>query len=407
MLVYPSGLDLSTSALRLLRRELAARRRRIGTRWRRLTCGRRALMALAHLRCGHTFAQLAAGFGVGLATAHRYVSEAVDVLAVLAPTLQEAMAVAARKAFVILDGTLLPIDRFTADCPFYSSKHRRHGMNVQVLTDPFGELVWASPALPGAVHDIKAARAHGLLDALSGSIPCWADKAYQGSGSAVRVPFRGRWDQLSAGKQAVNRAHAKIRALGEQAMAALKSWRLLRKFRCSAQPRYRLGQGCPDSGAHRLGLRMEASRPPILLSCLMPRTCSTSRPCSIGGRSHSMAWTGHAWAPHGESPAAAAPRWRGSSSVGARKKQGSSFRSSTTPVGRPISGPWTASMRGCSSTTATASSIYPPAYQRRESAWCDQTFHLNLISEFARRDGRGQEVWAQRRYIKLVGAWRL
>lgn len=45
-------------------------------------------MALAHLRCGHTFAQLAAGFGVGLAAAHRYVTEAVDVLAVLAPTLQ-------------------------------------------------------------------------------------------------------------------------------------------------------------------------------------------------------------------------------------------------------------------------------------------------------------------------------
>jgi hypothetical protein len=85
VLVYPSGLDLSTSALRLLRRELTARRRRIGTRWRRLTCGRQALMTLAHLRCGHTFTQLAAGFGVGLATAHRYVTEAVDVLAVLAP----------------------------------------------------------------------------------------------------------------------------------------------------------------------------------------------------------------------------------------------------------------------------------------------------------------------------------
>jgi hypothetical protein len=225
-------LDLSTSALRLLRRELAARRRLIGARWRRLTCGRRALMALAHLRCGHTFAQLAAGFGVGLATAHRYVSEAVDVLAVLAPTLQQAMAVAARKAFPILDGTLLPIDRLAADRPFYSGKHRRHGMNIQVLTDPFGKLVWASPALPGALHDIKAARTHGLLDALSGGgIPCWADKAYQGSGPAVRVPFRGRWDQLSTGKKAVNRAHAKIRALGEQAMATLKSWRLLRKLR--------------------------------------------------------------------------------------------------------------------------------------------------------------------------------
>jgi hypothetical protein len=40
-------------------------------------------------------------------------------------------------------------------------------MNVQVITDPAGRLLWASPALPGAVHDIKAARTHGIIDALS------------------------------------------------------------------------------------------------------------------------------------------------------------------------------------------------------------------------------------------------
>lgn len=61
----------------------------------------------------------------------------------------------------------------------------------------------------------------------------WADKAYQGSGASVRVPFRGRRNKLSARKKAVNRAHAMIRALGEQAMATLKSWRLPRKLRCS------------------------------------------------------------------------------------------------------------------------------------------------------------------------------
>src|SRR5512135_12925 len=85
MLVCPSGLDLSTSSLRLLRRELAAKRRRLGTRWRRLTCGRQALLALAHLRGGLPFAQLVAGFGIGLATAHRYLTEAFEVLAALAP----------------------------------------------------------------------------------------------------------------------------------------------------------------------------------------------------------------------------------------------------------------------------------------------------------------------------------
>lgn len=93
-------------------------------------------------------------------------------------------------------------------------------MNVQVLADPAGRLLWASPALPGAVHDIRAARTHGLVDALAtAGVRCWADKAYQGAGGTVRVPFRGRGETLSAGQQAVNHAHATIRALGEQAMA--------------------------------------------------------------------------------------------------------------------------------------------------------------------------------------------
>ncbi|GJF26811.1 hypothetical protein SHO565_73750 [Streptomyces sp. HO565] len=72
---------------------------------------------------------------------------------------------------MLLDGTLLPIDRITADRPYYSGKHKRHGMNVQVLADPFGRLPWASPALPGTVHDIRAAREHGLVDALAEAIP--------------------------------------------------------------------------------------------------------------------------------------------------------------------------------------------------------------------------------------------
>ncbi|CAM5700940.1 glycine dehydrogenase (decarboxylating) subunit 2 [Streptomyces antimycoticus] len=59
---------------------------------------------LAHLRCGHTYAQLAAGFGVGTTTAYRYIAEAVDILAALAPTLAEAVRTASGKAFVIEHG---------------------------------------------------------------------------------------------------------------------------------------------------------------------------------------------------------------------------------------------------------------------------------------------------------------
>lgn len=57
------------------------------------------------------------------------------------------------------------------------------------------------------------------------------DKAFQGAGRPVRVPFRGR--RLKQWKRHHNTTHAKIRCLGEQAMATLKGWRLLRKVRCS------------------------------------------------------------------------------------------------------------------------------------------------------------------------------
>ncbi|WP_327378357.1 transposase family protein [Streptomyces sp. NBC_01216] len=231
-LVYPSSIDLSSRTLRFLAGRLTARRQEIGTRWRRLPASRQALLALAHLRCGDTYAQLAAGFGIGIATAFRYIREAVDILAALAPSLAEAMRTIRTKAFVILDGTLPPIDRIAADTPYYSGKHKRRGMNVQVLTDPFGRLLWASPALPGSTHDLTAARQHGIIEALTeAGLECWADKAYQGAGGPVRVPFRGR--RLKRWKRRHNTTHAKIRCLGEQAMATLKGWRLLRKLRCS------------------------------------------------------------------------------------------------------------------------------------------------------------------------------
>ncbi|CAL9332344.1 hypothetical protein SUDANB176_00094 [Streptomyces sp. enrichment culture] len=135
MLACPSGIDLSSRALQHLSGLLAGNRRRIGSRGRRLTCGRQALLVLAHLRCGDTYARLAAGFRVGITTVHRYIREAV-----------------------------------------------------------------------------------------------WADKAYQGAGPAVRVPFRGK--NLRGWRRRHNRDHAKIRCLGERAMATLTCWRLLRKLCC-------------------------------------------------------------------------------------------------------------------------------------------------------------------------------
>lgn len=141
MLAHPSGLDLSSSAMRFLARKLTVLRRECGTRWHRHETDRSALRVLTHLRCGHTYNQLVTGFGISFSTVYRYVSEVVELLAALAPDLAEAVRAASRKAFVILDGTLLAIDCIAADQPFYSGKHKKLGMNVRARADPGGRLL--------------------------------------------------------------------------------------------------------------------------------------------------------------------------------------------------------------------------------------------------------------------------
>jgi hypothetical protein len=238
VLSYSAAVDLSSRTLQYAAGLLRQHRQLIGSRWRKLSCSRQALLVLAHLRCGDTYTRLAAGFGVGVATVYRYVTELVDLLARSAPDLAAAMNAARRKAYVVLDGTLIAIDRVGmrtgADRPYYSGKHKRHGLNVQVLTDPAGRLIWASPALPGSVHDVKAARRHGLVHALTGyDIPVLADRGYQGAAGTIRVPIRGR--NLPTGPTAVNTAHARLRAPGERGPATLKTWRLLHRLRCCPQ----------------------------------------------------------------------------------------------------------------------------------------------------------------------------
>jgi hypothetical protein len=100
-------------------------------------------------------------------------------------------------------------------------------VNVQVIADPAGRLIWASPALPGAAHDLTAARTHAVIEALtSAKVMTFADKAYQGARGSIRTPFkRHRYrPKLSAWQKKVNRAHARIRAIGERANATLKTW---------------------------------------------------------------------------------------------------------------------------------------------------------------------------------------
>lgn len=235
MVPYPSTLDVPHELVEHVSWLIYTRRRELRSPWRKLSCFKQALLTLAHLRKNETFAQVGAGFGVSEATAWRYVDETLEVLAAWAPGLHEALVGLGEGDFVIVDGTLIPTDRIKADEPYYSQKHKQHGMNVQVIAAPDGTPLWFSRATPGRTHDLTAARAHGILQAcLTRQILVLADRAYQGAGATVRTPYYHHHEQPEHYQQ-FNRDHARLRAPGERAFAQPKSWRLLRRARCSTR----------------------------------------------------------------------------------------------------------------------------------------------------------------------------
>ncbi len=92
-------------------------------------------------------------------------------------------------ACLVIDGTLIPIDRVAAGRPFYSGKH---GMNLQVIAGPGGDIVWVSGPLPGAVHDLTAARMWGIVRALAAFAPVHGGTFGTGRAGASIAMVEGR-----------------------------------------------------------------------------------------------------------------------------------------------------------------------------------------------------------------------
>jgi hypothetical protein len=219
-LFYRAALPLSRKTINYVAGVIRRHRASIGSGWRKLNPGQQALLVLAYLRRGETFAQLAAGFEVGTATASRYVNETVALFAAQTPKLRQAVRDAKKAGYAY--GTPVPIDRVAADRRFYSGKHKKHGMNLQVVASPSGDVLWVSGVLPGSVHDKKPEWIWAVLAELEAAgLITLADKGYRGT-TWAKIPYRGK-GKPEPQKEA-NRAHAKLRAPGARANAQLKNW---------------------------------------------------------------------------------------------------------------------------------------------------------------------------------------
>jgi hypothetical protein len=268
---YTAVLDVQRGTVEFLSALLAARRVELGTRGGTRALGpfKQAVLVLRWFLDGTRVRQLAADNAIGKSTAYDYLHEGIDVLAAQAPDLATALAEAQHEGVghLNLDGTVLRTDRVATPGPngadlWWSGKHKHHGGNIQVLSDPEGWPLWTSQVRPGREHDTTCAKAaDGLLAMLEQAATeqgmlTLTDLGYENLSPALRHPVKKpKGGELTIEQKTYNQVIRGVHGIAERANSLLKTtFKALR--RVSLDP-WRIG--AIVKAAHVL-LRLEHDR---------------------------------------------------------------------------------------------------------------------------------------------------
>lgn len=128
----------------------------------------------------------------------------------------------------LVDGTITPTWNWKHVPDLFSGKANMAGMNVQIAASLEGHLAAVGPrAVHGARHDAYAFEASGLKQIMEGTSAI-GDLGYVGvNGIDIAGYKRAPRCELRDCDKEFNTEISKIRALNEQAVASLKTWRML------------------------------------------------------------------------------------------------------------------------------------------------------------------------------------
>jgi len=169
-------------------------------------------------------------FDVNQSTISRYISfltPLIDkVTAEFRPSADEA-AEATRGAVALVDGTLWPCRSWAGERELWAGKYKTTGHGSLIVTNLAGCITFVSEPVPGNQHDmakLKGSECEMILK-LAGGV--FGDKGFIGT-DYITTPIRKPQDrELYIREHDYNNQISSYRAPVEQAVASLKTWRIL------------------------------------------------------------------------------------------------------------------------------------------------------------------------------------